>query len=566
VEVVRADVVIVGGGCAGLRAALAAARSNARSVLCVSKVEPLRSASGTATAGAAAVARSDDEAQLHVRDTLAASEFLADPEAVEILAAEAPRELDQLARWGCPWTRDADGRVSVRAAGAMARARTWFAADRSGLHVLQTLFHTALGVETIGWLNEYLATKLLVSDGRACGVAALNLRTGSIKAVLGRAVVLATGGAGRMYAFTTNAGPQTGDGMSLAYRAGVPLADIEFVQFHPTALVPSGILLSEALRSAGASVHNARGERVLGDGGADSTEELARGDRAARSLESEIREGRAFSGPDGPYLGLDLSALGEQRLEHDFAGVSRLARCQLGRGALEAALPVRPAAHYMMGGVQVDTASATPLPGLFAAGETACVSVHGAHRLAGNALSECVVYGRRAGESAARFAAGVGEASAAPLIDQASAEESRIERLLGRRTGESSVAIGRALRRTMGEHCGVFRESRGLLAASREISQLKARYANVMLGDRSRTFNTELRAALELGHLLDVAEAVAFAARERRESRGAHARVDALREPETAPLHSRVRYSPAGPRLEQAPVGAAGRRAPEAGA
>ena len=564
-EVVRADVVVVGGGCAGLRAALAAARTH--SVLCVSKVDPLRSASATATAGASAVARADDDVQLHVRDTLAGSEFLADPEAVEILAAEAPRELDQLARWGCPWTREADGRVSVRASGAMARARTWFAADCSGLHVLQTLFHTALAVDSIGWLHEYLATKLLVSDGRVCGVAALNLRTGSIKAVLGRAIVLATGGAGRMYAFTTNAGPQTGDGMALAYRAGVPLSDVEFVQFHPTALVRSGILLSEALRSAGASVHNARGERVLGDGGSDSSEELARSDRAARTLEQEIREGRALGGPDGPYLALDLRAIGAERLAESFPSVSRLARRVFGRDPLEAPLPVRPAAHYMMGGVQVDTSSATPLEGLFAAGETACVSVHGAHRLAGNALSECLVYGRRAGESAARFAADASEASPAPLIDQASAEESRIERLLARRSGESSVAIGRALGRAMSEHCGVFRESRGLLAASREIAQLKARYASVMLGDRSRTFNTELRGALELGHLLDVAEAVVFAARERRESRGAHARVDALLAPETTapPLHSRVRYSPAGPRLEQAPVGTA-RRAPGASA
>jgi fumarate reductase flavoprotein subunit len=566
VEVVRADVLVVGGGCAGLRAALAAARSPSRSVLCVSKVEPLHSASATASAGAAAVARSDDDVQLHVRDTLAGSEFLADPEAVEILASEAPRELDQLARWGCPWTREADGRVSVRPAGAMARARTWFAADCSGLHVLQTLFHTALGVGSIGWLHEYLATKLLVSDGRVCGVAALNLRTGSIKAVLGRAIVLATGGAGRMYAFTTNAAPQTGDGMALAYRAGVPLVDIEFVQFHPTALVPSGILLSEALRCAGASVHNASGARVLGDGGADSTEELARGDRVARTLEREIREGRASSGPDGPYLALDLRGIGAERLAQSFPGVSRLARSALGRDAFAGPLPVRPAAHYMMGGVQVDTSSATPLPGLFAAGETACVSVHGAHRLAGNALSECLVYGRRAGESAARFAAGVAEASPGPLIDQAAAEEARIERLLARRSGEAGAPIARALRRAMGEHCGVFRDGRGLLAATREISQLKARYANLMLGDRSRTFNTELRSALELGHMLDVAEAVAFAARERRESLGAHARSDALQETTAAPLHSRVRYSPAGPRLERAAVGSEPRRAPGASA
>jgi succinate dehydrogenase / fumarate reductase flavoprotein subunit len=367
-----------------------------------------------------------------------------------------------------------------------------------------------------------------------------------------------------MYALTTNAAPQTGDGMALAYRAGVPLADIEFVQFHPTALLRSGILISEALRSAGATVHNARGERVLGDGGAEPTEELARSDRVARTLEREIREGRAFSGPDGPYLALDLRGVGAERLERSFPSVCRLAQSAFGRSALEAPLPVRPAAHFMMGGVQVDTSSATPLPGLFAAGETACVSVHGAHRLSGNALSECVVYGRRAGESAARFAAEVDEAPSGPLIDQASAEESRIERLLARRSGEAVVAIGRGLRRAMSEHCGVFRESRGLLAASREIAQLKARYSTVVLGDRSRTFNTELRSALELGHMLDVAEAVAFAARERRESRGAHARVDALQEPASAPLHSRVRYSPAGPRLEHAAVGAEQKRAPGA--
>jgi fumarate reductase flavoprotein subunit len=563
VEVVRADVVVVGGGCAGLRAALAAAATS-RSVLCVSKVDPLRSASATASAGAAGVIHSEDDVQLHVRDTLAGSDELADPEAVEILAAEAPGELEQLSRWGCPWTRESDGRVSVREAGAMARARIWFAADRSGLHVLQTLFHTALSHDSIGWLHEYLATKLLIDDGRVCGVAALNLRTGLLKAVLGRAVVLCTGGAGRIYSFTTNAAPQTGDGMALAYRAGVPLADMEFVQFHPTALVRSGILLGETLRAAGATLHNARGERVLG--AAEASGELARGDRLARKLESEIRARNAFDGPDGPYLELDLRPIGAANLEARFPGVARIVRRQLGREPLDAPLPVRPAAHFMMGGIQVDTRSATPLAGLFTAGETACVSVHGAHRLAGNALSECLVYGRRAGESAAHFAGTVAEPAPGPLVDQASAEASRIERLIARRSGESAIAMQRALRRTMSKHCGVFRESRGLLAASRDVAQLKARYANLALTDRSRTFNTELRCALELGYMLDVAEVVVFAARERRESRGAHARLDAIAEPARAPLHSRVRYSPGGPRLELVAVGNAPRSAQGASA
>ncbi|MCH6562715.1 MAG: FAD-binding protein [Myxococcales bacterium] len=554
-EVSYHDIVLVGGGCAGLRAAIAAVEAWPEStVACVSKVYPMRSHTVSAEGGAAAVTRDDDSLDLHAYDTLKGSDFLADQDVVETFVEEAAGELVQLEHWGCPWSREPDGRVAVRWFGGMSVQRTWFATDKTGFHMLHALFQTSLKHDRIVRFDEFFVTKLLVDGGQVRGVAALDIRTGEMHAVLGRAVIICTGGAGRVFPFTTNASIKSGDGMAIAYRAGIPLKDMEFVQYHPTGLPGTGILITEASRGEGGYLLNAEGERFL-QRYVPNKMELGPRDMLSRAIVQEMQAGRAFKGAYGEYVHLDLRHLGEKAIDKKLPFVRELVRNYVGIDPVHEPIPVRPVVHYMMGGIDTDVMGATELPGLFAAGEVAAVSINGANRLGSNSLTECLVFGRRAGLAAVEFSRGTDDGKEGPLLEQAKAEGARIEALRGKSGSEKISQLRREMNLAMERGCGVFREESEMQATVQTLAQLRGRFADLGLADSSKIFNTELVAALELGHLIDVAEVVANTALARKESRGAHTRTDYPNRLDAEYLkHSLVRFAPEGPRLDYKPV------------
>jgi len=530
------DVLVIGGGGAGLRAAIAIAETDpALRVALVSKVYPMRSHTVSAEGGAAAVIKPDDTLEAHAYDTISGGEWLCDQDAVEALVREAPEELLRLEHWGCPWSREPDGQVAVRAFGGMKIRRTWFAADKTGFHLLHTLFQTSLKYRGVARYDEWFVTRLLVDEGRCQGVVALELATGEVHALLARAVVLATGGGGRVFPFTTNANIKTGDGMTLAYRAGVPLKDMEFVQYHPTGLPFTGILITEAARSEGGWLLNKDGYRYLQDYDLGRPEpvpvlramELGPRDRLSQAFVKEMEKGRTIETPHGHVVHLDLRHLGARVIEAKLPLVRELCLQYQHLDPVRELIPVRPVVHYMMGGVHTDLTGATPLPGLYAAGETACVSINGANRLGSNSLTEILVFGARAGRAAAAYAARA-PAPDGPVRAQALDEERRIlSQVLGNRSGGERVATVRAaMQRALEEGAGIYRDESGLRRAAETIQELKARVGRVTLDDRSHTFNTEVVALLELENMLDVAEAIVHSALWRRESRGAHQRTD----------------------------------------
>ncbi len=547
------DIVIVGGGAAGLRAAIAAAEvSPTLSIALVSKVYPMRSHTVSAEGGAGAAMGPDDSPDLHAFDTIRGSDWLADQDAVEAFAAEAPGEIVRLEHWGCPWSREPDGRIAVRAFGGMSVNRTVFAADKTGFHLLHTLFQTSLKYEPIVRYDEFFVTKLLVEDGRCSGVAAIDLRDSQVRCITGKAVILCTGGAGRIFPFTTNGAINTGDGMALAYRAGVPLKDMEFVQYHPTGLPGTGILMTEASRGEGGHLINKEGRRFLEDY-IPSKMELGPRDILSRAIIQEIEKGHAFEGPFGPYVLLDLRHLGERTIATKLLFLRELARNYVGIDPVYEPIPVRPVVHYMMGGVDTDFVGRTRLTGLYAAGETACVSINGSNRLGSNSLTECLVFGARVGRQAAEDALELAAQGPDPVAEVAEAEQDRlIATYLEKRTGRERIAaIRRDLQEAMERGAGVFRTEESLKEAVEEVRGLGERYADVVLDDHDRAFNTELVAALELDNMLDVAEAVVRSGLERRESRGSHTRRDHPgRDDERFLRHSLAYETPDGPRIE----------------
>ena len=408
------DVLLVGGGGAGLRSAIAVAEANPNlDVAVVSKVYPMRSHTVSAEGGAAGVIADDDTIEEHIYDTISGSDWLGDQDAIEAFVHEAPRELLQLEHWGCPWSRQPDGHVAVRPFGGMKKKRTWFAADKTGFHMLHTLFQTSLKYGDVARYDEWFVTRLLVDDGRVHGVVAVELRTGRIRAIAAKSVILATGGCGKVFPFTTNANINTGDGMSLAYRAGAPLKDMEFIQYHPTGLPFSGILITEATRAEGAWLVNKDGYRYLQDydlGKPTPTPELRSmelgpRDRLSQAFVHEDEKGRTIDSPWGSVVHLDLRHLGAELIDSKLPFVRELCLKYERIDPVTDLIPVRPVVHYMMGGVHTDIDGATPVSGLYAAGETACVSINGANRLGSNSLPECLVFGARAGRAAAEYAA-----------------------------------------------------------------------------------------------------------------------------------------------------------------
>ena len=565
-ELSSCDVLVVGGGGAGLRAAIAVAEGHPRlRVAVISKVYPMRSHTVSAEGGAAAVIKPGDGLDAHAYDTISGGDWLCDQDAVEAFVKEAPEEMLRLEHWGCPWSREPDGSVAVRPFGGMRAERTWFAADKTGFHMLHTLFQTSLKYEQIRRFDECFVTKLLVDEGRCQGAVAIELATGRVLGITARAVVLCTGGCGRVFPFTTNANIKNGDGMALAYRAGAPLKDMEFVQYHPTGLPFTGILITEAARSEGGWMLNKDGYRYLQDYDLGKPEpkpvlrsmELGPRDRLSQAFVKEMEKGRTLKGPYGDYVHLDIRHLGEKLINKKLPFVRELCLQYENIDPVKEMIPVRPVVHYMMGGISTDIHGATPLSGLYAAGEAACVSINGANRLGSNSLPELLVFGARAGRAAAAFAALQPEPGSAVFLE-AHDEQSRLEQgFRGRERGRERIATLRAeMHKTMEESAGIYRREAPLGQAATRLRELQGSFEHVALDDRSYTFNTELIAVLELSYMLDLAEAIVHSARERRESRGSHQRSDHPRRDDAGFLkHTLARRGEDGvPCIEYLPV------------
>jgi succinate dehydrogenase flavoprotein subunit len=560
------DIVIIGGGGAGLRAAIAAAETSRKlSIAIVSKVYPMRSHTVSAEGGAAAVLREFDNLDFHAKDTIFGADFMADQDVVEAFVKEAPGEVIQLEHWGCPWSRDPDGRVSVRSFGGMTVDRTLFAADKTGFHMLHSLFQTSLKYENIIRYDECFLTSLLVDDGKVCGVTSINLYTGQVDVIAGKSVILCTGGGGRIFPFTTNAAINTGDGMAAAYRAGVPLKDMEFVQYHPTGLPGTGILITEASRGEGGWLKNKDGYRYLQDYGLGPPTdkpthrkmELGPRDILSRCHMQEYAKGRTFDGPYGHYVHLDLRHLGEELIDKKLPFVRELASKYVGIDPVYEPIPVRPVVHYMMGGISTDISAKTNLGGLYAAGEAACVSINGANRLGSNSLTELLVFGNRAGRAAAAYVSTASAAATAKVEALAADEQRRLERQFLKKDGgkEKIATIRQEMQKAMEEGAGIYRDEPNMQKACNTLRGLRERFKNIIIEDRDSTFNTEVMNALELDYMLDVAETVANSALRRRESRGSHTRTDyPKRDDENFLKHTLAYRTADGPRIEYLPV------------
>ena len=543
------DVVVVGAGCAGMRAAIEAFDAGA-DVAMISKIHPVRSHSGAAEGGinAALGNASEDDPEKHAFDTVKGSDYLGDQDAIEILCQEAPDDVYQLEHWGAVFSRTADGRIAQRPFGAAGEPRTAYAADITG-HVLIHVLYEQVMKRDIATYEEFFAWKLVVDDGRCQGVIAWDLLHGGLKSIPAKTVILATGGAGRLYTGTTNAYACTGDGMAMALRSGVALKDMEMMQFHPTTLAPTGVLITEGCRGEGAYLLNAQAERFLVRY-APNAMELASRDVISRAEQTEIDEGR---GLDGNVL-LDLRHLGADKILERLHGTRELSMTFAGVDPIYEPIPVRPGAHYHMGGVDTDVWGRTSLEGLYAAGEVACVSVHGANRLGGNALMETITYGKRVGRHASEWAL-ANTTVEVPASVEADAER-ELKTLLDRTDGERPWQIRDQLAETMHENFGVFRREEQMLEQGAIVQSLRERYERVVVEDKGDVFNSDLTQALELGYLLDLAECMVVSGLARKESRGAHARPHDFpsRDDENYLRHTMVTWKDGAAELDWKPV------------
>ena len=528
------DVVIVGAGGAGMRAAIEAGPK--ANVAVISKLFPTRSHTGAAQGGmAAALANVEEDSwEWHTFDTVKGGDYLVDQDAAEILAKESVDAVIDLENMGLPFNRTPDGKIDQRRFGGHTRdhgkapvRRSCYAADRTGHMILQTLYQTCvkLGIE---FFNEYYVLDLVMNNGKPAGVVAYELATGDIHVFAGKSIVFATGGFGKIYKTTSNAHTLTGDGVAIAYRRGIPLEDMEFYQFHPTGLAGLGILLSEAARGEGGILRNASGERFM-ERYAPTIKDLAPRDMVARAMANEVREGRG-AGPNKDYVLLDLTHLEPAVIDAKLPDITEFARTYLGVEPYTEPVPVFPTAHYAMGGIptniraEVLSDNDTVVPGLYAAGECACVSVHGANRLGTNSLLDINVFGKRAGRYAVEYA---NKAKQVPMPEDAAKDVIEMLEKVRRANGKEKVAqLRKELQETMDKNAQVFRTEETLNEALNKIAELRKRYENISIQDQGKRFNTDLLEAVELGFLLDLAEVTVVACRERRESRGAHLRED----------------------------------------
>ncbi|MEJ7751439.1 MAG: succinate dehydrogenase flavoprotein subunit [Candidatus Limnocylindrales bacterium] len=529
------EAVIVGAGGAGLYAALELARTGVKTAV-LSKLYPTRSHTGAAQGGICAALgnHEEDHWEWHMFDTVKGGDYLVDQDAAEVLAREAIETVIELEHLGLPFNRTPDGKIDQRRFGGHTRnygeapvRRSCFAADRTGHMILQTLYQQCIK-HGVRFFDEYHVVDLLIDGGLTRGVVAYRIADGELHVFRSGAVLLATGGFGRIFRITSNAHALTGDGVSLAYRRGVPLEDMEFYQFHPTGIVGIGILLSEAARGEGGYLRNGKGERFM-ERYAPTLMELAPRDMVSRAIYMEIREGRGVDGQD--FVHLDLTHLGKEVIDSKLPDITEFARVYQGIEPITQPVPITPTAHYAMGGVPTDIEARvvvdernTVLPGLYAAGECACVSVHGANRLGTNSLIDILVFGRRAGLSMAKDVAGGGLPEVA--LDASEPVREELEALRTRAHGENVAHIRAELADAMMERCGVFRSEEGLSELTGEIRTLRQRYRKAAISDRGRVYNTDLLEARELGYLIDCAESTVAAARARTESRGGHYRED----------------------------------------
>ena len=543
------DVLVIGAGLAGMRAAIEAFDEGA-DVALVSKIHPVRSHSGAAEGGinAALGNASEDDPEKHAFDTVKGSDYLGDQDAIQVLCDEAPGDVYELENWGAVFSRTEDGRIAQRPFGAAGEPRTAYAADITG-HVLVQVLYEQVKKRDLRVYDEWFAWKLVVDDGRCQGVVCWDLLDGGLKTIGAKTVILATGGAGRLYVGTTNAYACTGDGMAMALRAGVALEDMEMMQFHPTTLAPTGVLITEGCRGEGAYLLNAENDRFL-KRYAPNAMELASRDVISRAEQTEIDEGR---GVDGNVL-LDLRHLGAEKILERLHGTRELSMVFLGVDPIYDPIPVRPGAHYHMGGVDTDVWGQTDLEGLYAAGECACVSVHGANRLGGNALMETITFGKRAGRHAAEWALTHTTVAVPESVETDSERE--LKALLGRKRGERPWRIRDELAQTMHESFGVFRREKQMKEQAKIISGLRERYDRVVVDDKGEVFNTDLTQALELGFLLELADCMIVSGLGRKESRGAHARPydHPERDDENFLRHTLVRWVRGRPKLDWKPV------------
>ncbi|GAA3708012.1 fumarate reductase (quinol) flavoprotein subunit [Oceanisphaera sediminis] len=531
------DIAVIGAGGAGLRAAIAAAEADPTlQVALLSKVYPMRSHTVAAEGGAAAVIKDEDSLDQHFNDTVSGGDWLCEQDVVERFVAECPREMIQMELWGCPWSRRQDGGINVRRFGGMKTERTWFAADKTGFHLLHTLFQTSTRYPQIQRFDEYFVLDLLVDNGRVQGLVALNIADGELVQIRAKAVILATGGAARVFRYNTNGGIVTGDGMAMAYRHGVPLRDMEFVQYHPTGLPGSGILMTEGCRGEGGILLNRHGERYLQDYGLGPATplgeprnkymELGPRDRVSQAFWHELQKGNTISHPLGEVVHLDLRHLGEQKIKERLPFICELAKAYVNVDPVKEPIPIRPTAHYTMGGIEVDQQGKTCIGGLFAIGECASSGLHGANRLGSNSLAELLVCGRLAGETAARIARERPEVDAAVLEPGLQRIQGWLEQIRNSQGEENWATLRDELGQAMEAGCGIYRREDLMQATIDKIAELKQRYRHIRIHDTGRVFNTDVLGAIELGYSLDVAEAMAHSAIQRRESRGAHQRLD----------------------------------------
>ncbi len=540
-DIIKTDIAIIGAGGGGLRAAIAAAELNPKlDIALISKVYPMRSHTVAAEGGSAGVVQDHDHVDYHFADTVSGGDWLCEQDVVEYFVNQSTAEMIQLEHWGCPWSRKPDGTINVRAFGGMKIERTWFAADKTGFHMLHTLFQTSIQYPNIKRFDEHFCIDLIEEDGRVQGVLVQDLNEGVSRLIQAKSVVIATGGAGRVYRYNTNGGIVTGDGMALAYRHGVPLRDMEFVQYHPTGLPGTGVLMTEGCRGEGGILLNKDGYRYLQDYGLgpeipvgttkNKFMELGPRDKLSQCFYQEQKRGRTIQSKWGDVVHLDLTHLGEAKIDERLPFIRELSKAYVGVDPVYAPIPVRPTVHYTMGGIETSGQCSTALPGLYAVGECASVGLHGANRLGSNSLAELAVFGRMAGEQAAQFAQQQPDTNSDTLLKQAEKSRDAALGLINNKGTESMSVIRNELGMAMEAGVGIYRTEAEMQQACDKLAELKDRYTRIQLNDNSSIFNTEWLYAIELGFLLDIGQAMAHSAINRKESRGSHQRIDGYEE------------------------------------
>ena len=551
------DLIIVGSGLAGLRAAIQAARRNSKiRITVISKVQVMRSHSVSAEGGTAAVLfpEDGDSIESHIYDTVKGSDFLADQDAAERLCKEMPDEIYQLEHWGMPWSRREDGKIGQRAFGGYSFPRASYASDKVGFFEMQTLYDTCQKFDNIEFLNEWFVTSIIHNGHRFAGITAIELSNGDFHVIKGKALIIATGGAGRIYSFSTYALSSTPDGLDMAYRAGLALKDMEFVQFHPTGIMPSGILITEGARGEGAYLINKNGDRFMKKY-ASKLMELAPRDIVSRSIMTEINEGRGFKNETGvDCMKLDLRHIGDEIIKEKLGGIREISLKFSGVDPAQEMLDVRPVCHYMMGGIHTDINGASELQGVWAAGEAACVSIHGSNRLGANSTSECIVWGKITGDEAVNYIEKVPPMTSFPT-DLVNMEEKRIYDGIFRGRGQANpYEIKQELTDTLNDKAYVYRNQTELLEGLKKVRELKAMTWK-HVDDQAKEYNTNFSNVMELDSMFRVAEVVLIGAINRKESRGSHARTDFPKRDDKKFLHHTLAYyAPEEPIMKKHPV------------